>query len=185
VSDPQIVRRALAATRAELAAEPPLRMPRDLAGRLAEELDRVDREADGVARAPRAPAARRRRPVVLTAAAAAVAVALALPVAQGPADPGDAAPDLAGAVAATLAAPPSGPFTDRSRLGACLSAVGAAPPGPVVGTRETTMNGRSGVLVVMTTGVLGRFRVVLAEPGCGLDTPAAGGALLVDSVLGG
>jgi hypothetical protein len=183
VSDPQIVRRALAATRAELAAEPPLRMPRDLAGRLAEELDRVDREADGVARAPRAPAARRRRPVVLTAAAA--AVALALPVAQGPADPGDAAPDLAGAVAATLAAPPSGPFTDRSRLGACLSAVGAAPPGPVVGTRETTMNGRSGVLVVMTTGVLGRFRVVLAEPGCGLDTPAAGGALLVDSVLGG
>jgi hypothetical protein len=183
VSDPQIVRRALAATRAELAAEPPLRMPGDLAGRLAEELDRVDREADGVARAPRAPAARRRRPVVLTAAA--VAVALALPVAQGPADPGDAAPDLAGAVAATLAAPPSGPFTDRSRLGACLSAVGAAPPGPVVGTRETTMNGRSGVLVVMTTGVLGRFRVVLAEPGCGLDTPAAGGALLVDSVLGG
>jgi hypothetical protein len=183
VSDPQIVRRALAATRAELAAEPPLRMPRDLAGRLAEELDRVDREADGVARAPRAPAARRRRPVVLTAAAA--AVALALPVAQGPADPGDAAPDLAGAVAATLAAPPSGPFTDRSRLGACLSVVGAAPPGPVVGTRETTMNGRSGVLVVMTTGVLGRFRVVLAEPGCGLDTPAAGGALLVDSVLGG
>jgi hypothetical protein len=182
VSDPQIVRRALAATRAELAAEPPLRMPRDLAGRLAEELDRVDREADGVARAPRAPAARRRRPVVLTAAAA--AVALALPVAQGPADPGDAAPDLAGAVAATLAAPPSGPFTDRSRLGACLSVVGAAPPGPVVGTRETTMNGRSGVLVVMTTGVLGRFRVVLAEPGCGLDTPAAGGALLVDSVLG-
>ncbi|HEV7468164.1 MAG TPA: hypothetical protein VGO23_00105 [Pseudonocardia sp.] len=183
MSDPQIVRRALAATRAELAAEPPLRMPGDLAGRLAEELDRVDREADGVARAPRAPAARRRRPVVLTAAA--VAVALALPVAQGPADPGDAAPDLAGAVAATLAAPPSGPFTDRSRLGACLSAVGAAPPGPVVGTRETTMNGRSGVLVVMTTGVLGRFRVVLAEPGCGLDTPAAGGALLVDSVLGG
>ena len=185
MSDPQIVRRALAATRAELAAEPPLRMPGDLAGRLAEELDRVDREADGVARAPRAPAARRRRPVVLTAAAAAVAVALALPVAQGPADPGDAAPDLAGAVAATLTAPPSGPFTDRSRLGACLSAVGAAPPGPVVGTRETTMNGRSGVLVVMTTGVLGRFRVVLAEPGCGLDTPAAGGALLVDSVLGG
>ena len=183
MSDPQIVRRALAATRAELAAEPPLRMPRDLAGRLAEELDRVDREADGVARAPRAPAARRRRPVVLTAAAA--AVALALPVAQGPADPGDAAPDLAGAVAATLAAPPGGPFTDRSRLGACLSAVGAAPPGPVVGTRETTMNGRSGVLVVMTTGVLGRFRVLLAEPGCGLDAPAAGGALLVDSVLGG
>lgn len=185
MSDPQIVRRALAATRAELAAEPPLRMPGDLAGRLAEELDRVDREADGVARAPRAPAARRRRPVALTAAAAAVAVALALPVAQGPADPGDAAPDLAGAVAATLAAPPSGPFTDRSRLGACLSAVGAAPPGPVVGTRETTINGRSRVLVVMTTGVLGRFRVVLAEPGCGLDTPAAGGALLVDSVLGG
>jgi hypothetical protein len=183
VSDPEIGRRVLAATRAELAAEPPLRMPRDLAGRLAEELDRVDREADGVARAPRAPAARRRRPVVLTAAAA--AVALALPVAQGPADPGDAAPDLAGAVAATLAAPPGGPFTDRSRLGACLSAVGAAPPGPVVGTRETTMNGRSGVLVVMTTGVLGRFRVVLAEPGCGLDAPAAGGALLVDSVLGG
>jgi hypothetical protein len=47
------------------------------------------------------------------------------------------------------------------------------------------MNGRSGVLVVMTTGVLGRFRVVLAEPGCGLGAPTAGGALLVDSVLGG
>jgi hypothetical protein len=184
VSDPENVRGALAATRAELAAVPPLRMPRDLAGRLAEELDRVDREADAVARTQRAPAARR-RPLVLTAAAAALAIAVALPVARRPAAPEAAVPDLAGAVAATLAAPPSGPFTDRSRLGACLSAVGAAPPGPVVGTRETTMNGRSGVLVVMTTGVLGRFRVVLAEPGCGLDAPTAGGALLVDSVLGG
>jgi hypothetical protein len=185
VSDPETVRRALAATRAELAAAPPLRMPRDLAARLAEELDRVDREADGLAQVRRVPARRRRLPLVLTAAAAALAVALALPVARRPSGPAPTAPDLAGAVTATLATPPSGPFTDRPRLGACLSAVGAAPPGPVVGTRETVLNGRSGVLVVMTTGILGRFRVVLAEPGCGLDAPAAGGALLVDSVVGG
>ncbi|MCW0214117.1 MAG: hypothetical protein OJJ54_12220 [Pseudonocardia sp.] len=189
--EPENVGGAVAATRDELASAPPLRMPRDLAARLAEELDRIDREparaADVVGARRRADADRphRRRSLVPVAAAALVAIAVAVPVLQRLPWSGTGAPDLARAVTASLATPPSGPFTDPERLGACLAGVGAPPPGTVVGTRASTLNGRSGFLVVMTTSVAGRFRVVHAEPRCGLGPAGPGADVVLDVVVGG
>lgn len=174
------VLQALAATRAELAGLPAPTAPPHVQERLAAAL-----EAEG-RRRRRAPAVLRR----VAAAAAVLAVAatglllVSGPEAAPPAVVALARVDLAAAGTAALGVDDLGPLADSARRAACLRAVGptgARPDDAVLGGRRVLLEGRPGILVVLATGTLGQFRLVVVDPGCG----AAGGTLLAETVVGG
>jgi hypothetical protein len=172
---------ALAATRAELAAVPPVRMPPGVAGRLAAGFEAIDRESEPPNRQhddvvePRV--RRRRRPLLLTVAAAAlVAVAVVGPPTGTVGD----AVDPASAAARVLAEGTLdvGELRDPATLAACLARAGAAPArGPLLAGRPVVVEGRRGTLLVLGSGVLGRVRAVVPTEGCG--------AVLADLTTGG
>ncbi|HZG92661.1 MAG TPA: hypothetical protein VEZ42_20815, partial [Pseudonocardia sp.] len=65
----------------------------------------------------------------------------------------------------------------------CLRAAGVVGVGPeaeLLGGRPVDVGGRAGVLLVLTTGRLGEFRIVAVDPGCG----PGGGTLLGDTTVG-
>jgi anti-sigma factor RsiW len=177
------VLQALAATRAELAGLPAPTAPPQVRQRWAAAL-----EAEGAR--PRSPG---RAPAVLRRVAAAAAVlavaATGLLLVSGP----EAAPppvvalarvDLAGAGTAAVGVADLGPLADPARRAACLRAIGptgARADDAVLGGRRVLLEGQPGVLVVLATGTLGRFRLVVVDPACG----AAGGTLLAEVVVGG
>jgi hypothetical protein len=184
---------ALAATRAELAAVPPVRMPTVVAARLAAGFDARDREdsagqpASGdnrhsddysSARSGHTVASvRRRRPLLLTAAAAVLVVVAVVGPSAAPA--GDAV-DPASAAARALAEGTLdiGPLRDPATLAACLDQAGAAPArGTLLAGRPVVVEGRRGTLLVLGTGVLGRVRAVVPAEGCE--------AVLADLTTGG
>jgi hypothetical protein len=178
---------ALAATRAELAAVPPVRMPTAVATRLAAGFDALDEGVSGVRRhsddyrsrrpGRRSERVRRRRPLLLTAAAAAlVAVAVVGPSAG----PREDAVDPASAAARVLAQGTLevGALREPAALAACLARAGAPPArGPLLAGRPVVVEGRQGTLLVLGTGVLGRVRAVVPAEGCA--------AVLADLTTGG
>ncbi|MCE0765899.1 hypothetical protein LWC35_23750 [Pseudonocardia kujensis] len=170
----------LAATRADLAAVPVVRMPPAVAARLAAGFDAIDREAepgnrhcDNVVHQR----VRRRRPLLLTAAAAALVAVAVIGPSTGPA--GEAV-DPASAAARVLAEGTLevGELRDPATLAACLEQAGAEPPrGPLLAGRPVVVDGRRGTLLVVGTGVLGRVRAVVPAEGCA--------AVLADLTTGG
>ncbi|MCE3553546.1 hypothetical protein LWC33_19060 [Pseudonocardia sp. RS11V-5] len=172
---------ALVATRAELAAVAPVRMPTAVAARLAAGFDAIDRENEPVNRQPNDTddlhVRRRRRPLLLTAAAAALVAAAFVGPSTGPA--GDAV-DPASAAARVLAEGTLdvGELREPGTLAACLAQAGAAPAhGPLLAGRPVVVAGRRGTLLVLGTGALGRVRSVVPAEGCD--------AVLADLTTGG
>lgn len=145
-------------------------------------------------------AARRRRRGLLVAgglltAAAAVAAVVAVaglpgertsgtPTAGAVGDQGLApltvtSDNLGTAVDSALATPDYGPLSSPGRLDACLTAL-RVTSADSVGAREVRLDGKPGVLLVLTTGTAGRFRLVVVEPGCGPADPG----VLADQTFG-
>lgn len=74
-----------------------------------------------------------------------------------------------------------GALDDPTRRAGCLAAVNRGVPGdPVLGGRRVLMDGQPGVLLVLGTGILGRFRLLVVDPACG----PGGGTLLAETVIG-
>lgn len=185
----------LAAQLAALGAPP---MPADVTARigavLAEEMRhgpppvRGLRDASEAACAPPPPdrpVAGRRRAAVLAGLVAAAVVTVAALVVHAGAPPAPRAvgeeSDLHSAGAGAVGERGAGPLADPARRRACLAAAGV--PGPeatLLGGRPYAVAGQPGILLVLGTGVRGRFRLVVVDPACG-----AGGARLLASTTVG
>ncbi|MFN2494885.1 MAG: hypothetical protein ABR608_03110 [Pseudonocardiaceae bacterium] len=203
-TDPQAgaVLAALDATVADLVAFPQqraVRMPDEVALRL---------DAALTAEAARAPAvgcaARRRHRMGWAAAgllAAASVGALALSGVQWEIAGTPKAADALGTATGVHPAPPLalnradlgsaldeaqrsrdfGALSPPARLSQCLAANGAGEGSAPIGAREVTLDGRPGILLVLTTGQLGEFRLLVVGPDCGPGNPAQ----LANSVVSG
>jgi hypothetical protein len=138
-------------------------------------------EPASTGRPPARPERRRRRARPAVAAGLTLAVLL---VVAGLLQPGEAQPritaaQLGGVATAAVGTHDAGELADPVRRAACLNAV--APPGlrpdaPLVGGRGVVLEGRRGVLLVLSTGKLGSFRVVVVDPACT--------ELLADTLIG-
>jgi hypothetical protein len=184
---------ALDATLADLRNLPAPAIPGHVAARLDAAL-----AAEARAARPAAPVAdlatRRRRTVWggvgLVAAAAAVVVGIVAlgagpletagsPRVERPAlalsggELGDGLDDALGAV-------DFGPLSQPAALRACLAANGISQVGAPLGAREVTLDGRPGVLLVLPTGEIARFRLLVVGPGCRPGNPG----LLADAIVG-
>jgi len=127
--------------------------------------------------------ASRRRPAVavgvLLAGLGTVGVLWLRPAAAPPVD----RVDLAAAGRAALGAADAGALADPVRRAGCLAALappGVEPDSPLLGGRRVELDGHTGVLLVLTTGELGTFRIVVVDPECG----PGGGTLLGSAVVG-
>ncbi|EIF01202.1 hypothetical protein [Saccharomonospora glauca] len=126
---------------------------------------------------------------LLTAAAAVVAAAfLVIPGTGGQEEGVGGTPALAvdsgnlsAAVGEITNVRDYGPLGDEQRLDACLGANGIDPEVKPVGFRPVTIDGTEAVMVLLTTGELGQFRLVALAPDCGPDNPG----LLMDETVGG
>jgi hypothetical protein len=177
---------ALATTRADLAALPEPPVPPEVAARwdaaLAAETGTVPRLATCRGRL---------RPLPALVAAAVVVAALvagllwarpAAPEGSLPLSPGQV--DLVTLGRAALGATDAGALADPARRAACLRAAAAgeaAPDAPLLGGRQVEIDGEQAVLLVLGTGELGRFRVVIVDRDCGPE----GGRLLGSALVGG
>ncbi len=183
------VQAALAATRAELAALPDPPVPPEVGARwdaaLAAEAGSptaVWPHAPADRRLPRRRLPRRRVLVAAGVLAAAAAVAGALWARPQPLPSLDRV-ELAAAGRAAIGTTDVGPFADQARRAGCLRTVappGVAPEAPLLGGRRVVVGGEQAVLLVLGSGELGRFHVVVVDPGCG----PGGGILLRAEVVG-
>ncbi|WP_214370185.1 hypothetical protein [Pseudonocardia sp. H11422] len=88
--------------------------------------------------------------------------------------------ELAAAGPAAIGAGDLGGLADPVRRSGCLREIGVpAPDRAVLGGRQVVLDGRPGVLLVLPTGILGTFRLVVVDPDCGPD----GGILLADEFV--
>ncbi|MEV7042130.1 hypothetical protein [Amycolatopsis sp. NPDC051061] len=131
---------------------------------------------------------------VLTAAAAAVvAVTVAIPgTSQQAGTPNVAAPaptgpsvgsDGAGAqalIGKAVGVRDFGPLRTEDKLDACIAAAGLDPDVRPEGIRPVNVGGKSGVMIILTTGKLAQFRLVAFGADCGPGNPA----VLFDKVVG-
>ncbi|MFL6143902.1 MAG: hypothetical protein ACJ72N_18815 [Labedaea sp.] len=123
---------------------------------------------------------------LLTAAAAAVAVTIAVfpstdttggspyaasaPAAKPPlpVDRGN----LSAAIGGVNKERDYGPLKDQQGLDTCLRANDIDPTTvQTMGVRQVTIEGRPGIFALLTTGELGRFRVLIVQPDCGPGHP--------------
>lgn len=186
----QHVLAALSITRAELAGLRDPDVPPDVAARWASALAAVAREqkASAAAQPPRW-FRRVPRPLWFAVAAAAVVVSCVLiPTALRSghaADPGAvlaiAHIDLADAGRAAVGEADFGALADPQRRAECLQAVGVDPSVTVLGGRRVLLENKPGVLLVLATGKLGQFRLLVVDEPCGRH----GGTVLADHTLGG
>jgi hypothetical protein len=176
---------ALAATRAELAALPEPPVPPGAAARW----DAALAAEAALAPGPGRPATRRRwwRPLVVAAAVlGAVLVAGVLwarPAAPGSLRLSPGQVDLVAVGTAALGATDAGALADPARRADCLRRVappGLSPGAPLLGGRQVEFGGEPATLLVLATGELGRFHVLIVDRSCG---PEEG--RLLDSVLVG
>jgi hypothetical protein len=120
-----------------------------------------------------------RRPAVLAAVALLAVLATALVLGRGPgdgpgSDPGGSGVPVTAATLVTQATVSmglhdTGPYEDPGRRTACLATVrppGVAPTAPLLGGRRVVYEGRAGYLLLLGTGRLGIFDVVVVDPGC-------------------
>jgi hypothetical protein len=87
----------------------------------------------------------------------------------------------AAAALANLGRSDYGTLTDPDKLAACLSANGADPNQRPAGGAQITLDGKPGVLLVLTTGQTGRFRLLVVGPDCAAGNPST----LADTEVGG
>lgn len=73
----------------------------------------------------------------------------------------------------------AGPFADKQKLTACLQANAIDPGTQVVGIGPVQLDGRAGMLMVLTTGRAAQFRLLVVGPECGARNPATLGNALV------
>ncbi len=130
-------------------------------------------------RAPHRHPTRRRRRVLGSLVAVAVVVAGVL-LARSDDRLSVTRVELAAVARSTVGLDDLGELTDPDRRDACLAAVGSADA-EVAGGRRVTLDGEPGVLLILTTGVLGRFRVLVVDAACG----PTGGSVLAELVIGG
>jgi hypothetical protein len=187
--DPQAMEMldALDVTRAELSAlgtSPAPPMPAHLAARL-------DAALDAEASAPVLDLARARRKrnqrvgwaagVLVAAAAAAVAV-ISIPSGTGTGPVGTPVTSLNTAtLTSALGRSDYGPLTDPTRRAACLAANQQDPNQIPDGAMQVTLAGKPGVLMVLTTGKLAQYRLLVVGPDCAAGNPDR----LADTVVGG
>jgi hypothetical protein len=91
--------------------------------------------------------------------------------------------NLVAAARAAIGSFDAGPLVDPVRRAGCLRAVAPSlsPGAQLLGGRQVELSGRQGVLLVLATGRLGTFQIVVVDPACGPH----GGALLTSTVFGG
>jgi hypothetical protein len=199
-----------AADLALLTAGPVEPMPAHFAARLDAALANeagIQRGEPAVAPVVSLDAARKRRNkrigwgtgVLAVAAAAIAAVAIAVPSSQKASDNTVAAPapsstqpglgqpsvgsDGSGAetlIGKALGVRDFGPLATEARLDACLTAAGLDPQIRPAGVRPVTVDGQTGVLVILTTGKLAQYRTIAFGPDCGPGNPS----VLFDRVIG-
>lgn len=80
--------------------------------------------------------------------------------------------NLDGALNQALQAHDYGPLSTPQMLRNCLTANGVAPGGDPLGAVEVTLDGRPGVLLVLPTGQIARFRLLVVPPNCGPNNPS-------------
>lgn len=87
--------------------------------------------------------------------------------------------DLAAAATSTVGMADLGPLAEPRRRAECLASAGAGSVAgdAVLGGRQVLLDGEAGTLLVLTTGELGRFRVLVVDPACR--------TVLADTVTGG
>jgi hypothetical protein len=86
-------------------------------------------------------------------------------------------PHLVAQALSTVGVRDTGGLEDGVRRAACLRAVaapGVRPGAPLLGGRRVTFEGTPGVLLILGTGKLATFDVVIVDPACG-----SGGGTLV------
>jgi hypothetical protein len=65
-----------------------------------------------------------------------------------------------------------GPLKDQEHLDACIQANNLDPTKvQTVGVRQVMLDGKPGILAMLTTGELGQFRILVVEPTCGPGNP--------------
>lgn len=119
------------------------------------------------------------RPAVLAGLVLVVVLVVAGVVGVRRDPPSVTAAQLGGVARAAVGVQEAGPLTDPVRREACLRAVaapGLAPDAPLAGGRSVVFEGRPGILLLLITGRLATFRVVVVTPGCD--------SLLADTVVG-
>jgi hypothetical protein len=87
----------------------------------------------------------------------------------------------AATVSAALGRADYGPLTEPSRRAACLAANGQNPDRTPAGAMRVTLNGTPGVLMVLPTGQLAQYRLLVV----GLDCAAGHPDRLANTVIGG
>lgn len=152
---------ALARTRAQLAALPALTAPPEVTARWTAELPAAPAPID--APAPKRPT-RFLRHLAMSAAAAVLAVVTGIWATQ-PDVVGFDRVDLVAVGTSTVGVHDLGELADTDRRASCLRTL-HAPDAPVLGGRRVRMDGRPGTLLVLGTGELGRFRLVVVDPSC-------------------
>lgn len=134
---------------------------------------------------PPTPIWRRRSGVLmgLTAAAAVAGIAVATTFAftdtsagpsvaqDGPAGPAGSTPAEATLLSA-LGRSDAGAFTDVATRDRCLAANGVLPTTQVVGTASIDAGGDPAVVILLTTGTIGRFDALVVGTGCDTGNPA-------------
>ena len=88
--------------------------------------------------------------------------------------------DLPRALRSGLGAADPGPLSDPRRLTACLGAQPLPAAAPVLGARRVVLDGTPGVLLVLPTGTVARFRLLVVGDDCAADRPST----LSDTVVG-
>jgi hypothetical protein len=125
-----------------------------------------------------------RRPRAAAGAAALLAVLVLAGVLWSPPGPAPSFDrvNLAAAARSAIGSIDAGGLADPARRAGCLRAAAPAlaPEAPLVGGRRVALGGREGVLLVLGTGRLGTFDVVVVDPECG----PGGGVLVGSMVLG-
>lgn len=124
----------------------------------------------------------RRWALVGMAGAAAIAAVLAISLGITR-DPG-VAPDLQAGPTTTLDGPgratalsylgrsDHAPFGSEAALRACTGANGVAPTTPVLGSGPVAIDGRDGIVILLGTGVAGRFEALVVGTDCAADRPS-------------
>lgn len=88
--------------------------------------------------------------------------------------------DVAAGLGDTLNVRDYGPLENRAGLDECLAANDIDTKVQPAGVRPATIDGKSAVLVVLTTGKFAQYRLVALPVDCGPDNPG----LLYDEVIG-
>ncbi len=74
-----------------------------------------------------------------------------------------------------------GPLSDQRQLAGCLVANGQDPNQKPAGAMQITLDGKPGTLLVLTTGVLAQYRLLVVGPTCS----ATSASTLANQVIGG